>query len=135
MFSCETCFVRIFMDLFLSAILCFNTKLIREKKGCKQADHSELIAFGKKYTIFLSAFKEVSQRDIWHCSDQGGGNHSSEILSSRKNLKYTSLTPLRANLKCGGRFFCFLKIARRFFSLRTQLILLSQKICKKIKKV
>ena len=73
MFSCETCFVRIFMDLFLSAILCFNTKLIREKKDCKQADHSELIAIGKNTRFFFPHSKKSHKETSGIVLTNGGG--------------------------------------------------------------
>jgi hypothetical protein len=98
------------MDLFLSAILCFNTKLIREKKDCKQADHSELIAIGKNTRFFFPHSKKSHKETSGIVLTKGGGGEEItrvKFCPREKNLKYTSLTPLRANLKCGGHFFVF----------------------------
>jgi len=97
------------MDLFLSAILCFNTKLIREKKDCKQADHSELIAIGKNTRFFFPHSKKSHKETSGIVLTKGGGNHSSEILSSRKKLKIHLPNTPESKFKMRRAFFLFFK--------------------------
>jgi hypothetical protein len=67
------------MDLFLSAILCFNTKLIREKKDCKQADHSELIAIGKNTRFFFPHSKKSHKETSGIVLTKGGGGEITRV--------------------------------------------------------